>query len=362
MGRQLVWSSTRIDAANYCNMRYYLKYSKPSVTSLRLSAYLKGNVLHKLIEKFWNRLGDPSKVSKRGPIRYSNAEEFAEHALGMWDNACIRAENSKRPVTWRFEKERWAIRNGSENVRGLEEICLALFPILVEEGPPLHSELEFRFNALGKRFRGKIDEIRTRGEKLILRDYKSGRPFMGEMKLKHDPQLTMYNAAVVSLIREKEIARKLGLLQFREQFMQGFDYINPDFQEEFFLVEAPVRIEQQKEQGKDITAITIHPTTRTDNHFLEVVKMIDVVQNRVNGGLVVAERGRKCEDCDVKYDCEKRLGDVGKGFMADQRGQFCMDYIIPEFAKKPQEKRSRKRKRDPAQKHFAWRHNRKEVS
>lgn len=51
MAKQIEWSPTRIDAANYCIMRYYLKYIEKT-PSLKPSFYLKGNLLHTIIKIF----------------------------------------------------------------------------------------------------------------------------------------------------------------------------------------------------------------------------------------------------------------------------------------------------------------------
>lgn len=270
----------------------------------------------------------------------------------MWDYLCIKAEKSKRPVSWSFEGERWVIKNK------LEKICMNLFPVLQEEGPPLFSELKFKFSLFEKIFQGKIDEIRVRDGKVIIRDYKSGRPYMGEMKLDFDPQLTIYNVAVNRMASEdEEFARKLGLETQRENSKENQLYANPNFQEEFFMIEAPARLIEQKSQGKKTTLRTIHPTKRTDNHFLEVISMIDSVQDRVNDGNIVAERGRKCDFCDVKHACKKKLNEVGIGFMADRKGQFFLDFAVPAFAREEYTKSGGKRKKDPAQKRFHWRYN-----
>lgn len=60
------WSATRINVANYCRMRYYLNYvdsDKPK--PLRLSAYVRGSLLHALIDNFWDKLGTPDEVAKK---------------------------------------------------------------------------------------------------------------------------------------------------------------------------------------------------------------------------------------------------------------------------------------------------------
>ncbi len=126
MGREILWSPSRIDAANYCRMRYYLKYIEHN-QGLQLSAFLKGGLLHELIENFWNRLN----------VKYSDAGEFAKYAQGKWQQQCIRSEHSDRPVVWKYPEERWVIK------KDLEGICETLFPIFMEEGKPIYSELGF---------------------------------------------------------------------------------------------------------------------------------------------------------------------------------------------------------------------------
>ena len=58
------WSASRIDVANYCRMRYYLKYVEKE-KSLKLPAYVKGSLLHSLIESFWKKNGTPEEAAKK---------------------------------------------------------------------------------------------------------------------------------------------------------------------------------------------------------------------------------------------------------------------------------------------------------
>ena len=349
------WSPSRIDAANYCIMRYYLKYYLKE-TPLRLSSYLKGNLLHTLVEEFWQKLGQAHEVSKKGRKRYSNAEEFSAYAQRMWDYFCIRGENSKKPIFWNPEigkKERWIIK------KKLEEICYHLFPILVEEGPPLFSEKEFKFGLIGKIFTGFIDEIRIKNGKAMIRDYKSGRPYMGEMKLDFDPQLTIYSVAIGAMAYEnEEFAKKLGLEFQRKSFMGNPHYVVPNLQQEFFMLEAPVKIAELKKQGKKLIPKVINVTTRTDNHFFEVIKMIDSVQERIITGNIVAERGRKCDFCDLKQVCKKKIDEVEIGSMKDKKGQFNLEFAVPFFARAENKniKKQKKQEKDPNQLRFYWRY------
>ncbi|MEM4325956.1 MAG: PD-(D/E)XK nuclease family protein [Candidatus Pacearchaeota archaeon] len=328
------WSPTRINIANYCTMRYYLRYVLKE-TPIIQPEYVKGNLIHDIIKNFWKNLGETQDVGIRGRKKYSNAKEFSDYAKRKWDSLCIKFEKSqlKREITWNYERERWDIR------RQLEKICYHLFPILVEEGPPLFSELDYEFILFNKNFIGKIDEIRRRNDFVIIRDYKSGRPYMGEMKLNFDPQLTIYSVALSGLIRkDKELAEKLGINEEDINiFKENQRYILPFVKQEFFMVEAPYK----NTEGKGLRII--NETTRTDAHFFEVIKMIDSIERRIRLGEIVPERGRKCDSCDLKYSCAQKIKDVNKGEFTTKIGQFVLDFDIPHFAKRDEKYEKRKR-------------------
>lgn len=96
MKKRDYWSASRIDCANYCRMRYYLRYIEKE-KALRLSAYAKGSLLHELIEHFWERLGTEEEVEKdrknnkkkaAEKKRYFDGETFAGFARGKWSRVC----------------------------------------------------------------------------------------------------------------------------------------------------------------------------------------------------------------------------------------------------------------------------------
>jgi hypothetical protein len=304
-------------------MRYYLRHVEKE-SSLRLSAYAKGTLLHELIEHFWSKLGSEEEVAKKtSKKKYSNAEEFAKYAKGLWMRTVIASENSKNPIQWGYNNEKWVINSE------LSDICTPLYPILLEEGKPIFKEIPFDFLIEGKRFRGRIDYIRIRDEKIVIGDYKSGKPWMGEMKLNNDPQLTFYNIGLCSLCcSDDEIAEKLGLREKRKEFMGKPIYINPDFDEEFFMIEAPA-FNLKKNHSINV----INSTTRKDEHFFELLNMINGIEKAVSEGEIYPERGRKCDYCDMKYSCEKRLNRVGSGHLEDKTGQGFFSFAIPLYAR-----------------------------
>ncbi|MBU3906938.1 MAG: PD-(D/E)XK nuclease family protein, partial [Nanoarchaeota archaeon] len=227
------WSYSKINTANYCTFQFFLKYIHPKKPKpLRLSAYVKGSLLHDQIDKFWNRLGTSEETAKKSSKKkYSNAEEFARYTQGKWKRIVVADKHSETKIHWRFNEEKWQILNQ------LPKICVPLFYELSKEGPPLFSELPFDFMYENKRFIGRIDEVRVRDGKIVVRDFKSGKPWLGEMKLKYDPQLTLYNAGLYSLISSDNIfAGKLGLKS--DSFPKYQIPICSDFEMEFFLIES----------------------------------------------------------------------------------------------------------------------------
>ena len=259
MAKKEYWSASRIDTANYCMMRYFLKYIDPTKPApLRLSAYAKGGLLHKIIENFWKKLGtqeqfeEDKKHKKNAGERkkYYDANSFGEYAKKSWIRIMIinrHSKNHSKKIYWRDgydnESEGWGI---SEQ---LPKICSALYSELIKDGPPIDSELKFSFEAEGLKFLGFIDEIRLRDGKAVIRDYKSGSPWgIKEMKRDFDPQLTFYNAGLCSLLygdskKNTEFVKLLGLQEFKEEFLLNNLHINPNIEQEFFMVEAPYIIQ-----------------------------------------------------------------------------------------------------------------------
>ena len=343
------WSATRINTANYCRMRHWLTYVDPRKPKrLRLSVYVKGSLLHGLIENFWEKLGTPEEVDKKSSRKkYHDAEGFAKYAKGKWQSIII-ADNHLREkyeqeqdeeeaeklenklIYWRDNNDKYQIKNT------LPKICKPLFDSLHEEGPPLFTELSFNFVIGDKRFRGKIDEVRKRDGKIVIRDYKSGRPWVGYMKASFDTQLTLYNVGLCSLAHEnEEIAEKLGLeKKVVEQYMGNPRFIDPNFIVEFFMIEA-----LSIDLGPRIKTIppVIVSSYRNDNHFFELIKMINGSQRDIDTGNIYPERGRKCDSCDVRHVCEDQLYMSKAGELTDKNGQKLFSFVIPYFMLKDEQ-------------------------
>ena len=322
------WSASAINEANYCDTKYWLKRvmkEKP----LRLSAYAKGTLLHGMIKNFWIMNEKGEKVP-----RYSSAEEFAKKADGKWMQTVMASEKSpdpKRKIEWRHEDEKWVIR------ARLPKICIPLYERLISECPPLYQEKEFNFVAEFKldekrrvrRFNGFIDEIRMENEQVVIRDYKTGYKYMEDMKLKHDPQMTLYNVGLCSLcLDSEEFAKTLGIGEERKTFMGNPHFINDKFIHEFFLIEALAK-DKDKKHDLEVTG----RGTRTEAHFCEVLRMIIGIEQMMAKGLVVPDRGMKCGHCDMRVSCEKLLSSALNKDSKNLEGQMLFNFAAPLYAK-----------------------------
>lgn len=189
------------------------------------------------------------------------------------------------------------------------------------------------------RFRGFIDEVYMENRKPVIRDYKSGSPWLGEMKIHHDPQLTFYNIGLCArCFNDEKFAKSLGLENMRHQFMGNPLYIHPEIRQEFFMIEALPKIEEAKNlelKGEKIDFSVpklILPTKRQDEHFFELVEMINGAEEAVRSGDVYPERGRKCDICDMKKACASKLEQVSNPCKTDKRGNYFFAFMKPPYA------------------------------
>ncbi|MEK6926694.1 MAG: PD-(D/E)XK nuclease family protein [Nanoarchaeota archaeon] len=306
------WSATQVDAANYCKRRYYLRYVLHEPDEY-LSVFLRGTVLHDLVENFWKKLGK----------KYDNSESFAEHGRKQFWRNVIVAEKGERKVSWRFEGERYEFQ------RSIERTCLNFFSTAIEEGPPIFSELGFNVSLGNRSFKGRIDEIRRIGDKIVIRDYKSGFPLIDYVKSHKDMQLALYNAALNALIMyNSSISDKLGFSsEERKILKERGSYINPDFEMQFFMFGA---LDDRKRERQQV----IYPSNRKESDFSTLLQMIKSTEQAVLSGNVVPEWGRKCADCGVKYACIKRAEAEALLPNVDQKGQMMFEFASPKVVQK----------------------------
>jgi|SRR3989344_9549768 len=313
--RKDIWSATRIDVANYCRMRYYLIYVEGE-HRLNLSAYEKGSLLHHVIENFWAD-DNGNKIP-----RYSSPEEFAKKTQGKWMQRIIVSEKTGRQIHWRFDEEKYFVKSQ------LKDICIPLYPYLLNEGPPLYTELPFLFSfsqgGRRKLFRGRIDELRIRDGKAILRDYKSGNPWIGQQKVDHDPQMTTYNAGLCAICQTNpQFAKSLNLENSLVSSSNNPNFILESLNSEFFMTDSFLHKDKKEPPP------TLQKTFRKEEHFYELIRMIDGTLESITNNTIYPERGRKCDSCDVNEACAKRLSCAKNSLNCDKNGQLYFEFAAP---------------------------------
>jgi hypothetical protein len=69
--------------------------------------------------------------------------------------------------------------------------------------------------------------------------------------------------------------------------------------------------------------------------------MIKGIEKAVSEGEIYPERGRKCDYCDMKYACEKKLEQTRTGPLEDKTGQGFFSFAIPLYARKNEQEKTK---------------------
>lgn len=410
------WNATKLADANFCSMLFWLKYIKRAPQPQK-PAFVKGGLLHRVVEHFWDRLGSEEEVmrdaeDKKKPAdekrKYFDAFSFGDYVHSLWMQDAIMPDNRARETLLiltdpakrmeylmeHFEKLKLrhplteaqiqrqvnktrdkTIDWGPKDVKdmnaskyrvtgGMRRIGRGLFPILLAEGPALFSELPIDFVLEGIRFNGKIDDIRMREvdgrQRLVIRDYKSGRPWINSSKVNYDPQLTFYNIGICAMCYPDtenaiQFAEKLGLSSVRKQFCGNPYWAYDDIITEYFMIEAAAIEASLKEPPPDIsdyrskqhaqtdwirdltrwqdrqrrltmsTPGVIHPSKRDNQSVRDLMTMVRGTIKLVQDGHVRPQIGEHCGYCQMQDSCIEERKYIGPP--VDRRGNrmftFC---------------------------------------
>ncbi|MEK6840339.1 MAG: PD-(D/E)XK nuclease family protein [Nanoarchaeota archaeon] len=321
------YSFSKLDDANYCLMRYYLRWIERAPYP-NPPFFFKGRFFHSLMENFWERLGTSEEVAmsrnkrdKNGK-KYSSNEEFADYVRRQWIHDIIQNKNSKVPgnvVNWDFKGQEFLM------AEKMKEMAYHFFNPLIGLGKPLYQEKKFEFVFGHRKFRGRIDAIRFVNGKILIDDYKSGSPWIGPMKINHDPQMSMYNVGLAAICSQDEnFAESLGLKENRNEFLNDPAYLVEEVENRFVMVEAPAYWARTEDKKKIERVPLIHSTSRKREHFY------DGVEKSIEQGIIYPERGRKCDGCVMKKACEEKLEDALRQF-PQIRGQGLFAFVAPIF-------------------------------
>lgn len=310
--KSIVWTPTKIDQATYCLLQWYL-INIEKVKARTTGSMALGIFMHKRMENFFKKDGKPIRKS---------AEAFANSCAGWWTRYVINSGKIRgEQIHWKDKNEPWILREI------IKKMCGAIYERRIQEPLPLYTEFsipEFEFE--GRRFRGKIDEIRfgkisENKEGPIIRDYKTGRRKPGKMKLNYDPQFTLYLLAISCLCyNDKKFAESIGISEMDsiESPLDFFDKIGL----EYYLMR-----EDKLYQLKRNKAI-----------YEDFCRMIEGLEEEIENDNFSPQRGRLCDYCSVNEECDAR---TGKTIIRVKKPvQLRIFDRVPWQRKRPKEKRN----------------------
>jgi len=172
---------------------------------------------------------------------------------------------------------------------------------LSKEPAPIYIEYKIPvFEVQGHFFNGRIDSI-LYGPKI--RDIKSGHRTPGDMKLKYDPQFTLYALALGCLCNQnKEFAKSIGVSEEEAKQWGG----NPIYLSDKIGLEYLLTMKDE-----------IYEMKRDDIKFYDFMEMISGMERQFELGNVFPERGRLCDHCEINKECDKVTKKLGGRAVTD---------------------------------------------
>ena len=281
-------SPTGLETLLQCPRRRYLQ-KKFKLTS---AEFAKGTHLHRKIEELRTNhlrcyLGKNS--------RYNSAKAFANIVANDWQRGPIKEGKIRGDkILWKDEKQPYYIK------KQIKEICLRAYLILMEEAeknPPIIFEkrskngnrkfktaYEFEIIYKGRGFEGEIDEIRKEEDKIIIRDYKTGRWHFIEDKLEYAFQQTEYEFAVCSLLAgDGEVSEEFRKIMniSKEQansWIKKPEELSEHIIFEYFMLDLPQK--WNEEEKKFVTIENVNPIIKAPNkrefNYKELCQNIDI--------------------------------------------------------------------------------------
>lgn len=272
-----VWTATNIDRASDCVLQFI--FSEIFKVPYKLSPrHALGIFIHRAIENFYREDGKPF---------YKSAESFSNAMASRWQFIFYKkpAKIQGREIEFKNEEEIFILK------QEIKEICKKIYTRYSNEEKPLKRELQFDFFFNGKHYRGKIDEIR---KNTTIRDIKTGKRTPGEMKLKYDPQFTLYTIALATMCYNSKSFCQLVNATYKKDidFNKYLDELSEIINLEYYFVRND----------------EIYKMKRDYINFNEFQLMIDGLERQIENALIEGiypERGRRCDTCIVKKFCDE---------------------------------------------------------
>jgi hypothetical protein len=341
-----VWSPTRLDHILRCPRKFFFGYqqgkngNKKFQKSYPVTApQARGIFLHRQVESdvFFKPDGSP---------KYKSAESYANAMGGRWIQVAKRKKIKGSEIDF-GDNDPFLMKEVE-----IKPVCRAIYPILVEEGPPTLSEFPFSFVCQGNAFTGVIDSVRKdKDGNIVIRDFKSSFYGMSERDIDNMPQLTIYGLAFcVYAFMSYEFRDRFDLSESDVKTWGG----NPTFiddrlkfeifslypeqpegkarwalgyaikrSNELGLEDMAYQLDELKQKFETETdklgeVKIIHQTTRNDTHYQNLAELIELMNAMetymIESGHYPAIRTDSCGRCKfdpVCLDYDQARGELG---------------------------------------------------
>lgn len=300
----VLWSVHKFNLAGDCLLKYFYRYER-HIKIPKTGAMAFGVFWHRKLERFFE--GDPSFQPIKPELFYAptntprnkTPESFASTCRNHWGYAIgndRRKEDPKKKIRWAYQGEPYVFKDE------ISTLAPAIYRRMMQEEPPIFTELEFKSIPLRHGdhyhyFRGSIDHVGRRENRLLIRDHKSGNYHQHQYELDHDPQYTVYGMALLHLLGTSErLARRVGIDPEESRHWVGRE-------SEFLSLVAM--------ECHEVRTGELRQTTRTKLHADEIFKKLDGLEAHIEREEYPPERGEyRCNRCFARKSCDE---DFAKG-------------------------------------------------
>ena len=280
------YAPTTLESIIECPRRRYLQ--KTFNKKLTWPDFAKGTHLHRKIAELRTHHLRHLKGKKK---RYGSAEAFANVVANDWQRVPInQGMIDKNKILWDETLPNQPYILKSE----IHEIALRIYPLLMAEletviifanktqkdALSIRTAYNFEFVYKGRGFTGEIDEIRKANNKIIIRDYKSGKWSFIEKKQEYAHQPTEYTFAICyeSLVNE-QFRKAIGIsFEQAQSWIAKPELMSENIEFEYFMLDICKEWDKEKKEYLKIDKNHIIKVQRNEFNYKELCLGIDMAE------------------------------------------------------------------------------------
>ena len=301
----LVWSPTTLTIASQCirSLYYYKKRIDVPITQ----DIAIGLFLHSKLANFYKEDGTP---------KFKSPEAYESRLMGDWKRYPAKTGKIRGARIQHETGELYMLlpKIGGIAYKIYEEYSQQPAPLLVEypqtdrrraHTAKLQIESKVDGKQIVKVLAGRIDEIRPN---LTIRDHKyTRRREFREMKRSYDLQLTHYALYLAGLIsNSRELAQFLRVKEFLGvNELPDLISLAQQINLEYHTMRAEYEYDENAKRRLVIDVKIIPVGKRTEQHFHELLKIMDDLEERISKDAFHPNRGDHCDRCLYKEPCDQ---------------------------------------------------------